>query len=383
MKICAIICEYNPFHNGHLYQIQEAKKRSCADAVLCLMSGDFVQRGEEAILDKYTRAKHAVLAGADVVIQLPTLFSTSCAEIFAQGAVSILSSIPAVTHLCFGVEKTDEQTLLKQAQLLLTQSKPLSKAVKKYVKQGFSYIKAREQAYQELFGQALPVAPNDILALEYVKAILAQKSAIIPLPVQRVGSGYADTKIQGNFSSATALRLALQNQTLALLSDNVPDFVYPDLINACDCHAQLETMQRYAVLANDKKRLALVTGCSEGLENAFLRTVKDCAPFTQLTSARYTTARIRRIALQNLLGIDEQLIKKCLHAPLYLRLLAVKKNHDALLSCLAQSTLPLLIRIHDEETLKKWAKRCYQKDIFAEKVFDILHGKQQKKHIFL
>jgi len=118
MKICAVICEYNPFHNGHAYQLSEAKKRSQADAVLCIMSGNFVQRGESAIVDKFTRAKHAVLGGADAVIELPTIFATSNAELFAKGAISILSSIPDVTTLCFGAETASTEAFLQTAKLI-------------------------------------------------------------------------------------------------------------------------------------------------------------------------------------------------------------------------------------------------------------------------
>ena len=115
MKFCGIICEYNPFHNGHLYQLQEAKKRSGADALLCIMSGNFVQRGEAAVLDKFTRAKHAVKAGADIVIELPALFATSNAELFAKGAISLLSAIPSVSTLCFGAENADKTAFLLAA----------------------------------------------------------------------------------------------------------------------------------------------------------------------------------------------------------------------------------------------------------------------------
>ena len=112
MKICGIICEYNPFHNGHAYQIAQAKQQSGADAILCVMSGNFVQRGESAVIDKYTRAKHAVLAGADIVVELPTVFATSNAEIFAKGAIRLLASIPHFLHLCFGAENADKDAFL-------------------------------------------------------------------------------------------------------------------------------------------------------------------------------------------------------------------------------------------------------------------------------
>ena len=129
MKICAIICEFNPFHNGHQYLLSEAKKRTKADALLCIMSGNFVQRGEIAILDKYTRAKHAVACGADIVIELPSVFATSNAEIFASGAISILSKIPSVTHLAFGAEYADKTAFLETAHGLINEPPIVAKTV--------------------------------------------------------------------------------------------------------------------------------------------------------------------------------------------------------------------------------------------------------------
>lgn len=113
MKICAIICEYNPFHNGHFYQLDAAKKKSGADAVVCFMSGNFVQRGEAAVLEKYIRAKHAVLAGADAVVELPVVFSSAPAELFAKGAIKLISSVPEITALSFGCESGDEDIFSK------------------------------------------------------------------------------------------------------------------------------------------------------------------------------------------------------------------------------------------------------------------------------
>ena len=150
MKICAIICEYNPFHNGHLYQLNAAKERSGADAVVCIMSGNFVQRGEAAIADKYIRAKHAVLSGADAVIELPVAYATANAELFAKGAMRIISSIPAVTHLCFGAENADKAAFMQAAPILNNEPKEVSHTIKTLVKDGMSYAKARAQAFANL-----------------------------------------------------------------------------------------------------------------------------------------------------------------------------------------------------------------------------------------
>ena len=150
MKICGIICEYNPFHNGHLYQLREAKRLSGADAIVCVMSGNFVQRGEAAILDKYTRAKHAIMAGADVVIELPTPFATANAELFAKGATALLSAIPAVDTLCFGAENADKLAFISAARYLNEEPKEVSDKIKTAVANGVSYAKARAQAWAGL-----------------------------------------------------------------------------------------------------------------------------------------------------------------------------------------------------------------------------------------
>ena len=165
MKICAIICEYNPFHNGHLYQLREAKRISGADALLCIMSGNFVQRGEAAIMDKFTRAKHAVQAGADVVIELPTLFATSNAELFAKGAIHLLSSIPDVSILCFGCENSNKETLIQTAEKLNNEPKDVSKKIKEYVGNGLSYAKARAKAWDGQIPLELLTSPNNILGI--------------------------------------------------------------------------------------------------------------------------------------------------------------------------------------------------------------------------
>ena len=147
MKICAIICEYNPFHNGHLHHLREAKRLSGADAVLCIMSGNFVQRGESAIVDKFTRAKHALMAGADAVIELPVVFSTSNAELFAKGAISVLSSVHAVEYLCFGCENANKTAFKLAAKYLNEEPREVSEKIRQLTASGMSFAKARANAW--------------------------------------------------------------------------------------------------------------------------------------------------------------------------------------------------------------------------------------------
>ncbi|MBQ3221053.1 MAG: nucleotidyltransferase family protein [Clostridia bacterium] len=379
MKICAIICEYNPLHNGHLWQIREAKEHSNADAVLCIMSGDFVQRGETALLDKFTRAKHAVLAGADAVIQLPTVFATANAELFARGAIRILSSIPAVKTLSFGAENPDKTAFKLAARYLSNEPQEVSESIKKRVKEGVSYAKARAQAWAGFLPLDLLCSPNNILGVEYTKAILTEEADIDILPLQRQGSGYLDTALNQNFSSATAIRNAIDNGEI--VRGFLPDFVYEDLPKTTK--NDLERLEKYAILSKSKNEIAKVCDCTEGLENAFKRVAETNEPLETLTSARYTTSRIKRIALQNLLNIEETLIRECLSSPLYLRVLAVRKQREDILSALGESAYPLIIRAHDDEKLCKTAKRCYEKDIFAEKVYGILQKTKKKDDIFI
>ena len=381
MKICAIICEYNPFHNGHLYQLREAKRLSGADAILCIMSGNFVQRGEGAILDKYTRAKHAILAGADAVIELPTVFATSNAELFAKGAIHILSSIPEIDTLCFGCESANKTTFKLAARYLNDEPKEVSNTIKGLTANGISYAKARAQAWAGYLPMELLCAPNNILGLEYTRAILAQNTNIDILPIERIGSGYNNANLEENYSSATAIRASLQNK--ACIKSNVPDFVSNDLPTKIE--TSLDILEKHAILTRDKTEIAKVCDCTEGLENAF----KKAASLPQtlqasLTSARYTASRIRRIALQNLLRIEETFIRECLQSPLYLRVLAAKKERSDLLSALSAGSLPLLIRAHDEDALQGVAKECFKCDVFAESIYALLYPKTKTaKNLFV
>ncbi|MBR2903605.1 MAG: nucleotidyltransferase family protein, partial [Clostridia bacterium] len=262
MKICAIICEYNPFHNGHLHQLRQAKLLSGADAVLCLMSGNFVQRGESAILDKFTRAKHALLAGADVVIELPTPFACSSAEIFAKGAVKLLASIPSVTHLCFGAENANKQAFIDTATSLLNESDDISKKIKIGLAKGLSFAKARAQAYDN----PLLSSPNNILGVEYTKAILQSGQNIEILPIQRIGSGYLDKRVDTELPSASAIREALITSDKESIFNAVPSYVYEALPTAITDN--LDSLEKAAILQKSESEISTVLDCNEGLENA-------------------------------------------------------------------------------------------------------------------
>ena len=383
MKICAIICEYNPFHNGHLYQIQQAKAQSHADTVLCLMSGNFVQRGEIALLNKYERAKHAVLGGADAVLELPTVFATSNAELFAKGAISILSKLP-VDVLCFGAENADKAAFMLGARYLSEEPKDAVQKLKDAVQHGKSYAKARAQAFAGYVPYDLLCSPNNILGLEYTKAILQTDAQMEILPIARVGSGYRDENLQGAYSSATAIRTAIANGERASAEFAVPSYVYSSL--PTEYKNTLFQLEKLAILQKGAVALSNVCDCTEGLENAFWRVANENGNFVEeLTSARYTSSRIRRIALQNLLGIRENLIRNALKSNLYLSPLACNKDRKDLFALLGKTAFPLLSNNNQTEKLTLTAKECLKIDEYAERIFAIATDThlRERKDIFI
>ena len=271
MKICAIICEYNPFHNGHLYHLGAAKQATGADFVVCIMSGNFVQRGEAAAMGKYARARHAVLAGADAVIELPVVFSTSSAEFFAQGAVKLSAAIPEVEALCFGAENGNEKDFFRAAELLESEPAKVSDDIRRRMKEGESYIKARAGAWAEATGLepadsrertfplSLLTAPNNILGVEYARAIRSRQKTIRLFPIRRIGSGYSDETLRADYPSATALRAALERGEK--LSDGVPEYVRGDL--PLTLENDLEALEKLALLQRSAEDIKSVLDCTE------------------------------------------------------------------------------------------------------------------------
>ena len=384
MKICAVICEYNPFHNGHLYQLREIAKRSGCDKILCLMSGNFTQRGDAAVFDKYTRARHAVLCGADLVLELPVCFAAAPAELFAAGAVHILSAIPSVRTLAFGCESGTAESFLTAARETLREDKAFKAALKENMKDGTSYVRARTQALLSLHAdvdESLLSSPNNILGTEYCRAILNEKADIRPLPIPRTGAEHADMQLGKDISSATALRFAMDEGSLAArraLRRNLPKCVREDL-PSYHRNAYREAALCALLTASDEE-LEATPDCSEGLQNR-IRTMARCNPLydemlKKVVSKRYTQARVKRILLQNFLKIRLKQVRSFLASPLYLRTLALKKEcADALLSELSSSAFPALVRRGDFSLLKKEALECFLQDMRADALYAAISGR--------
>ena len=382
MKFCAVICEYNPFHNGHLYQLNQIRQESGCDKILCLMSGNFTQRGEAALLSKYERAKLAFENGADVVLERPTAFAVAPAEIFAEGAVSLIATIPAVETLAFGCESGSKDDFLLAARATLSESKEFKSLVKENMKDGTSYVKARTDAALSLnsdIDEALLTNPNNILGVEYCRALLNRDSDIAPLPIPRVGGGYADTSMLADFSSATALRgaLLMEKRPAKALKRNLPKNVYAALETWKPC--AFETAVLTALLSAPSDTVAACTDCSEGLENRLQAMTRSNPEYNAMlkktVSKRYTLSRLKRILCENFLGLRLKDVKDYLDSPLYLNVLAMEKaDGENMLSELSRSNLPLLVRKSDTLPLKKSARACFEQDAKANDLYNVLTG---------
>ncbi|MDI9488080.1 MAG: nucleotidyltransferase family protein, partial [Bacillota bacterium] len=213
MKVVGIITEYNPFHKGHKYHIEEAKKITGADYLVAVMSGNFVQRGSPAIINKYDRAMMALNNGVDLVLELPVCYATGSAQYFALGAVALLNQLGIVDYLCFGSECGNIKLLEDAAKLFYKSSESFDNILYSYIRKGLSYPAAREKAAKDLLKADTQIIsePNNILAIEYIRALLLLNSSIKPITIKRNKAHYHDKELKNDISSATAIRSILQN----------------------------------------------------------------------------------------------------------------------------------------------------------------------------
>lgn len=373
MKICVTVAEYNPLHNGHLFHLNRIKELH-ADANVVIMSGNFTQRGEIAVTDKYTRAVHAIKSGADIVIELPALFATAGAEIFAKGAMKIFNAVQGDV-LSFGCE-SPETDFITLAKAVKGETPAFKKELKKQLKLGYKFIKARNNAL-ELTGTDCSTLnqPNNILALEYVNALLKYKRDFSLFPVQRQGSPFSDGEIKENFSSANAIRNHLAEKQA--LQNNVPPYVLENLPERLPTADELIL---YSLLSADEKELKKIPDCTEGLENRLKKYALTSFSYDELIknvcTKRYTKTRIQRILICSLLKITEKLVKSSLKSDLYLKILALNKEKSEILSYLSASKYPLLLRKGDEKSLCKTAEKCFEADKRASEIYSLITGKR-------
>ena len=355
MNVVGIIAEYNPFHEGHAYQIQKAKEQCGAEFAVVVMNGDFVQRGEPAIFDKYTRTKEALLGGADLIFELPVRFGLSSAGDFAMGGVLALNALPFVTHLCFGTETGDLTPLLQAATFLCDEPDSYRTRVKHFVKQGTLYPKARSLALAAESG--LPTetwdSPNNILGLEYCVALQKLHSKIKPFTIRREGQGYHDndTPALSDFPSATFLREKIrkagEKENLSL--SDFSSLIGYSLLTAKDlCRIKDITPDLSDRIRNELPKYREI--------NEFVKTIKNPS---------LTTGRIKRSFFQCLFDIEKE-------EPVmpYLRVLGMKKEASSLLSQKENASCQILTKLaFDVPKMDDTAKKLFAKDLLASDLY--------------
>ncbi len=390
MKICAVIAEYNPFHNGHLKHLEYIKNSVGADKIIVIMSGNFTQRGEGAVKDKFTRAVWAINGGADMVIELPTVFATSNAELFASGAVKILNDLHSVDVLCFGVESGTEDDYLNTAKTLLNESEDFKFNLKKELSKGLSFVKAKFNAVKELkepsADSTLLSSPNNVLGLEYAKAKLKFNSDMALFPINRFGeSEHNDKKIKAKISSARSIREAINGGKIRKVKGLVPTYVYKDLPKSLYDFSTPVLTKLYVTSAKDLKE---ITDCTEGLENRIKALSKDNYEFNglveKIATKRYTYARVKRILINNLLNVKQKLVFKALASPLYAKVLAVKEDSKDLIPfVMKNATIPVLTRKKDYDLVEKTAKEVLEIDELASDVYALVSKEKQNHYQML
>lgn len=325
MKTVGIIAEYNPFHNGHKYHIEESKRTTGAEAVIVIMSGNFVQRGEPALINKWKRAQCALSNGADLVIELPTYYALSSAEMFAYGGVSLLNSL-GIDTLVFGSEHGEIQPFYKLAELLVTLENKHISALQQLMKDGHSFATARSLLIKKLFDlskeeEALLNSPNNILGVEYLKAILKLNSPMKATTIKRKGSHYHSSNIDETMASASAIRKFLFEETAHGTHLSLNSLRHLERQVSGETLEQIKTsdfvssetlfhLLRYKLMTSTPESLQKIHDVSEGLEYKILRTFGSTSSFNDLIthckSKRYTYTRLSRALMKILLEIHTE-----------------------------------------------------------------------------
>ncbi|MBR1653828.1 MAG: nucleotidyltransferase [Clostridia bacterium] len=389
-EVLGVIAEYNPFHNGHLYHIQKAKEQTGAKYVVCVMSGNFVQRGNTSVVDKWTKTQMALANGIDLVIELPTIYSVSSAESFAQGAVKILENLGIVDTISFGTETDDFAALNNIATIISDEPKEYVAMLKEELKQGVSFPKAREQALIKYLNDDVRYKnilnnPNNILAVEYLKALKQLKSKITPIAVKREKVYYNDNHIVDDLASATAIRRMLINKEFSELIRVVPRFSYETLTKEYEVGNMVFDIYRfekeifYTLRKMSIEEIANLPDVTEGLEN----TIKNAANFCNnikdfiniVKTKRYTQTRIQRILIFALLGITKKDVQAAKKIVPYARILGFNEKGKLLLSGISQNNPKMEVvtsvkRFMDNNANKTY-KRMLEIDIFATDVYTL------------
>ena len=392
MKTVGIIAEYNPFHNGHAYQISMAKKMTGADYCIIVMSGDFVQRGAPAVMDKYIRTRSALENGADLVLELPVCYASGSAEYFASGAIALLDKLGVTDTLCFGSECDDIDSLSELAETLLDETPQFKQVLRQQMKAGAPYPQARSHALSvtapHLTGSLhILQTPNNILGLEYIKALKKRRSSIQPYSIKRMGSGYHTAGLEGSCSSALAIRESISRRNdIRYIKDQVPAAVYSAMEEAFG-HTfpllpnDLSALLSYKLLSEQNRGYTSYLDIDASFSDRLTRMLFSYTDYTsfceQLKTKNMTYTRVSRNLLHILLDIHQKDVDAyCKEDYIYYaKMLGFKKEAEPLLGAVKKRTeVPLLSKLADADNLidNKNGQKMLAADIRAGHIYSLL-----------
>lgn len=405
MKICGIVAEYNPFHQGHLYHLEKTKEITGCDHIIVVMSGDYTQRGTPAIFNKYERTYQALVNGADLVLELPSLFSTASAEGFAFGAVSILHKLGVCDFISFGSESGLQDDLSELASFLNKEPYEYRERLQAFIKEGFSFPLAREKALSTYFSSDLLSSlkgSNNILALEYHRALDYFHSTIKHVSIPRLGNQYNDTELskEGSFSSATAIRSYLQKlpetensvfhlQKDDLLNQALPESFFESFFSEGKRYhpvypGDFSLLYQYCLINHTPSGLHYIEGISPSLADRIYKKIyayRDPESFCDLLKTKELTyTRISRSLLHILLEItkdDAEYYKNHEYCP-YAKILGFRKSASPLLHKLKQqSSLPIISKISSASSvLSERDLLLFEKEVKASHIYEMVKAQK-------
>ncbi|KPU43955.1 hypothetical protein OXPF_21200 [Oxobacter pfennigii] len=399
MSVLGLIVEYNPLHNGHIYHFNTSLNITQAKNSVCVISGNFVQRGEPSVVDKWARTRMALESGIDLVIEIPVIYCVQSAEFFAYGSISLLQSLGIIDTVCFGSEIGDVKLLNKIANIISTEPYEYKKYLKQELTSGKSFAQSRANALLKYLSKndtdhldynmlnSMLQSSNNILGLEYIKWLIRLNSSIRPVTIKRLSSNYNDTILIDNLSSATAIRKSLKLGQFDLLSSQLPDSSYEILKRQFEtdkgpvffedfCQSILYILRRMSL-----REISEIMDVNEGLEHKIKKAaISSCTLeelISDIKSKRYTETRIGRILIHSLLGLtrDQLLRLKEAGGPQYIRVLGFSEKGKELLHRMKKTcTLPIITNTADYKRYdNKYLHEMIELDIRATDIYNTVH----------
>lgn len=386
MSTVAIISEFNPFHNGHAYLVNEAKAITGCENSISIMSGNYVQRGEPALFDKYTRARMALYNGIDICLEIPLFFVLSSAQIYAKGCIDILNSLGVCDYICFGSECGDIDILKDIANILHDEPCQYKKILKEHLKSGYSYASSvakalKDYTHNAVYSDVLK-SPNNILGIEYIKALMAAKSSIIPVTVKRVGAAHDsfDADITKKIASATYIRKSIidMNDSYSFyVNDTITDIVseYLEKQALLTSNDFLQILE-YLLQVNTKETMKNFNLGSDYLASKCTN-IREChfSSFNSLAlalkSKDISLTRINRFLFSMILGITNKHIDNATNDVFpYVRLLGLKRSKSGIISdCSKNGTTQIISKWADYHPAAPYIRSLYLKEISANNIY--------------